>query len=313
MEPFRKLFATLWRSPRLLLSLGTLMWAGNGVAGRAIAGQMSPMLVVTGRWLLVFALLAVMLRHRWREVAAVWRTHPWRVALMGSIGFTGFNVLFYAAAYYTSAVNMNLLQSAIPIFVVIGSVLFMGGAITLVQAFGVALTVFATILVTTVGHPENVLTMHFNTGDLMLLLACTFYAGYTLALRGRPKVDGLIFFTALALAAMMSSLPFLALEAWRGQIVWPHAKGLEILGYITVFPSLVAQLLYLRGVDLIGANRAGVYANLVPIFGALLALVLLHEPFHIYHGEALVLCLVGIALTERGKIPLPSPREVVSL
>ncbi|MBV1705782.1 MAG: DMT family transporter [Hyphomicrobiales bacterium] len=308
-----RLVARFWHSPRLILGLATLMWAGNGVAGRAIAGQMSPMLVVTGRWLMVFAILAVMLRHRWREVAAVWRTHPWRVALMGSIGFTGFNVLFYAAAYYTSAVNMNLLQTAIPIFVVIGSVAFMGGSITIVQALGVLLTVFATILVTTAGHPENIVSMHFNTGDLMLLLACTFYAGYTLALRGRPRVDDLIFFTALAMAAMVSSLPFLALEGWRGEIVWPHAEGLAILGYITIFPSLVSQLLYLRGVDLIGANRAGVYSNLVPIFGALLALVLLREPFHIYHIEAVVLCLVGIGLTERGKIRMPAPREAVSL
>lgn len=68
----------------------------------------------------------------------------------------------------------------------------------------------------------------------------------------------------------------------------------------------------MRGVDLIGAGRAGVYANLVPIFGALLALVLLHEPFHIYHAEALLACLLGIWLTERGKISVPAAREVVS-
>ncbi len=308
----RRLATSLWQKPRVMLSLCTLMWAGNGVAGRAIAGQMSPMLVVTGRWFLVFAILAVMLLHRRREIKSVIFAHPWRIALMGSIGFTGFNVLFYAAAYYTTAVNMNLLQSAIPIFVFLGAVMFLGTPVSLTQSLGVAVSVFAAILVTTQGQPQNLLAMHFNTGDLMLIVACACYAGYTLALRGRPRVDGLIFFAALALAAMLSSLPFLALEAWRGLIVWPTLRGVGILAYITVFPSLVAQLFYMRGVDLVGASRAGVYANLVPIFGALLALVLLHEPFHIYHAEALLLCLVGIWLTERGKIGIAAPREAVS-
>lgn len=312
MQALRKLLAAFWQKPRLVLSLCTLMWAGNGVAGRAIAGQMSPMLLVTARWSLVFVILSVMLLNRWHEIKAVIFAHPWRIGLMGSIGFTGFNVLFYAAAYYTTAVNMNLLQSAIPIFVFLGALMFMGTPVTLLQSLGVGLSVLGAILVTTAGQPQNLLAMHFNKGDLMLVLACACYAGYTLALRGRPRVDGLVFFAALALAAMLSSIPFLAIEAWRGQIVWPTFRGFSILAYITVFPSLVAQLFYMRGVDLIGAGRAGVYANLVPIFGALLALVLLHEPFHIYHAEALLACLLGIWLTERGKISVPAAREVVS-
>ena len=312
MAALRNLLFAFWQKPRVVLSLCTLMWAGNGVAGRAIAGQMSPMLLVTGRWLLVFAILSVMLLHRGREIKAVIFAHPWRIALMGSIGFTGFNVLFYAAAYYTTAVNMNLLQSAIPIFVFLGALVFMGTPVTLLQSLGVALSMLGAILVTTMGQPQNLLAMHFNKGDLMLVLACAFYAGYTLALRGRPRVDSLVFFAALVLAAVLSSIPFLALEAWRGQIIWPTFRGFGILAYITVFPSFLAQLFYMRGVDLIGAGRAGVYANLVPIFGALLALVILHEPFHIYDAEALLLCLMGIWLTERGKITVSASRGAVS-
>lgn len=183
MQALRKLLAAFWQKPRLVLSLCTLMWAGNGVAGRAIAGQMSPMLLVTARWSLVFVILSVMLLNRWHEIKAVIFAHPWRIGLMGSIGFTGFNVLFYAAAYYTTAVNMNLLQSAIPIFVFLGALMFMGTPVTLLQSLGVGLSVLGAILVTTAGQPQNLLAMHFNKGDLMLVLACACYAGYTLAIR----------------------------------------------------------------------------------------------------------------------------------
>jgi drug/metabolite transporter (DMT)-like permease len=134
-----------------------------------------------------------------------------------------------------------------------------------------------------------------------MLIACLFYAGYTLSLRQRPKVPGLVFFAALAAVAFLISVPLLAAEIMTGHGYWPTGKGWLILVYVAVGPSFLAQLFFMRGVELIGPGRAGVFVNLVPVFASLLAVLILSEPFAWYHAVALALVLGGIALAEKGK------------
>jgi drug/metabolite transporter (DMT)-like permease len=99
-------------------------------------------------------------------------------------------------------------------------------------------------------------------------------------------------------AAFLSSLPFAAAEfAWGAGIV-PDARGWAVVAYTSIFPSILAQVFYIRGVELIGANRAGLFINLVPIFGTLLSIAILGEEFRAYHALALVLTLGGIWLAE---------------
>jgi drug/metabolite transporter (DMT)-like permease len=143
------------------------------------------------------------------------------------------------------------------------------------------------------------LTLGLNPGDLALIVACVLYAFYTIGLRDRPAMSGAGFFTLMALVAALTSLPLVAFEAWRGTLAWPTAKGWAITLWVAIFPSCLSQLLFLRGVDLIGPSRAGVYVNLVPVFAAILAVATLGEPFAWYHAVALVLVLGGIALTQR--------------
>ena len=298
----RRLAAWLDGQAWLLLTLTTLLWAGNSVAGRAIAGQMSPMVVVSLRWLVVCAVLGGLLRRQ--LPAAVAALLPrWRyVALMGALGFTGFNTLFYVAAYHTSAVNMSLLQAAIPVFVLAGAAL-LGGRIGALQICGLLATMAGVAVVSTGGEPGNILSVAFGGGDLLLLLACLVYAGYTLGLRARPAVPPLAFFAAMALAAFLSSLPLLLAEAMAGQAYWPTLKGWLILIYIAFGPSMLAQIFYMRGVEIIGAGRAGLYANLVPVFGAVLAVALLGEAFRPFHAVALALGLSGFWLSEQAPRP----------
>jgi drug/metabolite transporter (DMT)-like permease len=132
-----------------------------------------------------------------------------------------------------------------------------------------------------------------------MLIACLFYAGYTLGLRHRPAVPGLVFFAAMAVVAFVSSLPLIGLEMAQGAAQFPTPKGWLILLYVAMMPSLLSQIFYIRGVELIGPARAGLFVNLVPVFGALLAVVLLGEPFALYHALGLVLVLGGIWLAER--------------
>jgi drug/metabolite transporter (DMT)-like permease len=143
----------------------------------------------------------------------------------------------------------------------------------------------------------------FLIGDVFMLIACASYAVYTLALRDRPKVSGFVFFSVLALAALMISLPLLAWEIAAGEVIWPDLRGFAFLLFVTLFPSLLSQIFFMRGVELIGPSRAGLFVNLVPVFGAFLGVAILGEPFRWYHAVGLVLVLGGIWLAERKSGP----------
>jgi drug/metabolite transporter (DMT)-like permease len=148
------------------------------------------------------------------------------------------------------------------------------------------------------GDWDTLLSLSFNIGDVWLIVACLLYAAFTLSLRNRPKVSGIGFFAILAVAAFFTAIPLIGWEMASGETQWPTLRGWEILAFITIGPSLLAQLFFLRAVDLIGPSRASVFTNLVPIFGPMIAIVVLGEAFHAFHAVALVLVLGGLGLAE---------------
>jgi drug/metabolite transporter (DMT)-like permease len=299
MKILQSLWAGLFGQAYLLLGLTALFWGGNAIAGRLAVGEVSPMVLTALRWVIV---VAVMLPLTGRQLAEAWpvlRDRRVSTILMGIFGFTGFNGLFYAAAHHTTAVNLTIFQGSIPVLVLIGMVLFFGLRAVPLQILGMAVTLLGVVVVSVKGSLEILRSLAFNIGDVWTLIACVFYAGYTLGLRHRPQVPGLVYFTALAIVAFLSSLPLLAFEVATGTVQWPTLKGWAVLLYVGLLPSLLAQIFYIRGVELIGPARAGLFVNLVPVFGALLAVVLLGEPFAFYHALGLALVLGGIALAER--------------
>jgi drug/metabolite transporter (DMT)-like permease len=299
MKILQSLWAGLFGQAYLLLGLTALFWGGNAIAGRLAVGEVSPMVLTALRWVIV---VAVMLPLTGRQLAEAWpvlRDRRVSTILMGIFGFTGFNGLFYAAAHHTTAVNLTIFQGSIPVLVLIGMVLFFGLRAVPLQILGMAVTLLGVVVVSVKGSLEILRSLAFNIGDVWTLIACVFYAGYTLGLRRRPQIPGLVYFTALAIVAFLSSLPLLAFEVATGTVQWPTLKGWAVLLYVGLLPSLLAQIFYIRGVELIGPARAGLFVNLVPVFGALLAVVLLGEPFAFYHALGLALVLGGIALAER--------------
>jgi drug/metabolite transporter (DMT)-like permease len=286
-------------------------WGGNAVAGRIAVGEVSPMVITCLRWAIVSILLIGIKPHRLVQAWPELRRNGRKIAVMAVCGFTSFNALFYVAAHHTTAVNIAILQGAIPVFVVLGTVILYGARIGAVQALGIAATIIGVAVVTTEGRPGALALLQFNFGDALMLLACFLYSGYTLALRDRPNVPNLVFFTALAFIAFLTSLPLLAYEVTIGAALWPTPAGWALLFFIALFPSFLAQLAFMRGVQLIGPGRAGLFANLAPVFGALLAVLILSEPFGLFHLVALVLVVGGILLAETaGRIRAAPLREV---
>lgn len=283
----------------MLLTITAALWGANGVASRAAVGNISPMTLVLFRWVAVFVVLAVLLRDDLRRERALLAEHRLRIFLMALAGFTGFTVFFYLAGYYTTAVNITLLQSSIPPMVLAGAALFKGVRPTPMQLIGMGVTLVGVLVIATRGDLFRIGDLAFNAGDLMLLAGCALYAAYTLALRDRPQMPALVFFTALAAAACLSSLPAFAVEFALGKSYWPTLKGWLILLFVALGPSLTSQVFFMRGVEMIGPGRAGLFSNLVPMFGALFAVLLLGEEFHFYHAVALTLGLGGVWLSER--------------
>jgi drug/metabolite transporter (DMT)-like permease len=285
----------------LLLTLTTLFWGANAVFGKLAVAEVSPMALVTGRWLGASLLLALFahnhLRRDWRAL----RPRLFLLTAMGMLGFTAFNALFYVAAHYTTAVNIGIIQGSMPVFVLIGAFAAYRTRVAALQAAGVLLTVLGVVIVGSGGDPARLAALEVNPGDVMMVAACLLYAGYTLGLRKRPQVSSLSLLAVLAGAAFLTSLPLTLAEAALGRFLWPTATGWIIIALVTVFPSVLAQLFFIQGVALIGPGRAGIFVNLVPVFASVLAVVFLSEPFEAFHAMALALVLGGILLSERGK------------
>ncbi len=291
--------ARLYQWPSVLLTLTSIFWAGNAVAGRLAVGQIQPMQLVCLRWVLVLGVMwplyGTEVRAHWGEV----RPQLGRIVVLAMLGLTVFNALFYVAAHSTSAVNIGILQGSVPVMVLAGAFLAYGTRARLSQIIGVVITAVGVVVVATRGHPLQILAMDFNRGDLLMLTACGLYAAYTVGLRDRPKMPGTAFFALLALISAITSLPLAAAEIMLEGWSLPTWQGLLVTLYVAIFPSALAQLFFVRAVDLIGPGRTGVFVNLVPIFAAILAVVLIGEPFALFHAVALALVLGGIWLAQR--------------
>ena len=187
--------------------------------------------------------------------------------------------------------------------VLIGAVVTFGETVSARQALGVVVTLIGVIVVVSKGDPEVLARFAFNYGDLLMFIAAILYSAYTVAIRNRPDVPGEALFAFFAVVAAIVALPLAVWEAATPGYQWPTPTGWGLTVMVAIFPSCLAQLFFLRGVDLIGPARAGVYINLVPIFAAILAVIVLGEVFAFYHALALALVLGGIWLAQRKQEP----------
>ena len=286
----------------VLLTCTTLFWSGNTIAGRLAVGHVTPMGMTALRWLLSFGLMAFFLRDEVRNVIPVIRQRPWYMLSMAIFGFTGFNAVYYVAAHHTTAVNLGIMQASTPLFVMLGAALFQGARFSPGQIAGLIAGIIGVLVVVSAGRIEVLKSLSFNIGDLMILVISAFYAAYSLMLRQRPQEwTGLSFFAAIACLAAITSLPLVIWEMATGRFFWPTSQGWATIAYVAVFPSLLAQIWYIKGIAIVGAARAGFLFNAIPVFSAIMAVLILGEPFGWYHALGLALVLGGIAWAEKYK------------
>jgi len=287
----------VWRAAPLLLASAVLFWAGNSIAGRAMAGAVSPLALSFLRW---SGALVLVTPFAWRglKADAPELLRRWKmVVALALTGVTSFGVLLYFGLHTTTALNSILLQAAIAPLVMLFAWIAFGERTRRAEIAGVALSLLGVLAVIAKGRPWDLLHLGLNPGDGLILVGVVLYAIYSLLLRRRPDVAPLsLLWATFAVSALVLAPAYVADLAF-GHPPPFSLKAAAGVAYVAVFPSFLAYLFYNRGIDMIGAGRASQFLHLQPVFGALLAVLLLGETFHLYHAAGFLLIAAGIGLS----------------
>lgn len=289
------------------LLLATLLWAGNSVVGRAMTHDIPPQALSFWRW--VVALLVVLpftWRGVWQHRAEVGQ-HFWRFCGLGALGIAGYNSFQYWALSVSPVINVVLVGSSLPLVMLPLAILFLGERMSGRAVGGIFLSMLAVLVVIGRGRLDNLLALQVAQGDLIMLGGVVVWALYTLLLRKTPlRMPGMVSLTVQIALGLWVILPFYGWEMLQLSKVSVPALGFSLtvpvgltLLYVGVFPSLVSYYCWGRGVHLAGAARAGVFINFIPVFAALLAILFLHESFHLYHAVAFILLLMGVFMVNQ--------------
>jgi drug/metabolite transporter (DMT)-like permease len=216
--------------------------------------------------------------------------------LLALTGFSAYNTMAYYGLHFTTAINGLLLQSVSPLFVALWSFVLFRDYLSLRQAAGIAVSLVGVGVIVCHGSLQILLATAFNKGDLWFVVALLIYAFYVAILRLRPPIHPLSFLAVGMGGGAVLLLPAMALEIAAGQTIVFDTVSALILIYVCVFPSLLGYLFLNRGIELIGANRAAPFINLVPVFGSVLAITLLDERLEYFHAAGYALVFAGITL-----------------
>ena len=302
----KRLAARAWSSAWFLLFLVNLFWSGNIVVGRAVAGAVPPVALAYWRWTGAF-LLAVgfawpQLRRDWPLLRAHWRM----MLLLSFTGFATYNTMCYIGLQYTTALNALLLQSVIPLVILVWAFVIFGERPSAWQMLGMVVSLGGVAAIASGGSLDALLALSLNRGDAWILVALMINAVYAPLLRRRPAVHPMSFIVAAMGLASLMMLPFYLWEAAQGATLRASWTSYAAIAYAAVFPAFVAYLFFNRGVELIGSARAGQSVHLMPILGTVLAVGFLGERFHVYHAMGMLLIGAGILLAARKRRPGPA-------
>ena len=310
-------------TPRLIamLTLPPLLWAGNAVVGRLTVAHVPPMLLNAMRWSVVLLVLLVVGRQaiataeRRADILGRWR----HLALIGLLGMGAYNALQYLALTTSTPINVTLIAASMPLWMLLVGALFFAERPRLWQVVGAALSLLGVVTVLGRGQLSTLAEVRFVQGDLYMLAAAASWAGYSWLLArppasmvgaARPQITG-----PDGQRRPWTWQEFMLVQTLFG-IVWASgAAGIEAvvaprsvewspgvvaaIAYIVIGPSLMAYAFWGRAVAAVGPTTAGIFANLTPLFAALLSTAMLGEAPHGYHVAAFALIVAGILVSSR--------------
>lgn len=286
--------------PYLLLTLTSLFWAGNAIVGRAAVHDIPPVALAEIRWVLAFLILLPFAWTKLRGDLPVIRRDIGVVLLLSFTGITTFNTLLYWSLQHTTAINATLMQSSGPLLIGLASWVLFRDPLHRLQLLGILISLTGVAVIVSQGELARLIGMSLNIGDVMVIVAMASYAVYSTLLRKRPAIAPISFVTITMGFGAAMLIPLTIAEHMSGRRLAP--LGLADYGailYVAIFPSILSYLCFNRGVALIGANRAGPFFHLIPLFGVILAFLVLGERPAFYHLIGAALIIGGVAIAGR--------------
>jgi len=280
-------------------AFAALCWSGNHIVGRAIAGEVPPLATGCIRWIVPALILAPFVRpHLVRDWPEIRRTLP-TVVVLSLVGGAIFGTLQYVGLVYTTALNVSVLNSTAPVFIVAAGWLLFSDRVGPLQAVGIATSFAGVLAIITKGDPAAVRDLGFNVGDLVILFNMGLWAIYSASLRKRGTMHWMSFTFILAAISALATMPFWLAEHASGATIHITPGSVAALAYVSLFPSLLAYAAWSRGVEMLGSGRAGVFLHLIPLYSALIAGAALGERIEVYHLAGFALILTGVWLASR--------------
>ena len=291
-------------STAFLLTIPPLLWAGNAVVGRVVNPLVPPITLNFLRWALAFALLLPLAAWVLRRGSGLW-SHWKRYAVLGLLGVGCYNALQYLALTTSTPLNVTLVAASSPVWMLGIGALFFGQHVSTRQLLGAVLSIAGVLLVLARGDWQQLLAVRLVPGDIYVLLATAAWAVYSWLLV-RPDDPAAIRadWAAFLLAQIVFGLGWSGLFAageWAltdAQIHWGWPLAAALV-YVAVGPAIIAYRCWGMGVQRAGPNVAGFFANLTPLFAALMSAAFLGELPRLYHGVAFALIVGGIVVSSR--------------
>ncbi|MFU1915219.1 DMT family transporter [Bordetella avium] len=284
-------------SPRYMAFpvLAVLIWSINMVVTKMAAGVISPAVIGFYRWVIALALLAPFvapgLRREWSQI----RRHLWQLAVLGALGMAVFQGFSYVAAATTTATNMGIIASTVPLMTIAVGALLLRERPTLMAVLGALLALFGLSILIGEGDPARLLEVGGSLGDGLMALAALSYALYGVLLRKWRLPIGV--WQSLFMQAAFALLYHLPFFLWSSPSSL-NLQNLPLVLYAGIFPSLFAPYLWMQGVRYLGPNRASIFLNLMPVCTVIIAALTLGEHPHSYHVVGGLLALAGVSIAQ---------------
>ena len=290
------------RSAHILLTLTALCLAGNYVIARSVHGEIPPVGLSFWRWAIGALFLAPFVLLKVGELGAAFRVNVNVFALLGSM-VVGSTTILFIALNFTTALNVSLINAVQPVLTVLLAVVFLKDRVTKVRILGIFSALLGVVIMLSMGDWAVLTNLQFNVGDLIALAAIFGLASYALNLRKLPKelsvVESLF---GITVAGSLMLLPFYIVESMFYATVPVSTSTVIVVVELALLVSVFGNLMWNLGNKIIGPSRAAIFINLIPLFGAILAVAFLGERIFIYHLiGALMICL-GVWLVMRNRL-----------
>ena len=288
-------------SAYIFLLFTTLFWSGNFIVGKvASLYEIPPFTLNFYRWLFAWAIL---MPFTFKEIIEKKRYILDNIKLITVLGITSitfFNSIVYYSLNFTHVISGVLMISVIPVMIIFFSWVFKIEKTNIYQINGVIFSLLGVAVIITKAELNILLDLDFNKGDLWMVVAMFSWAIYSVLLKKKKhKLSQISLLEVIITMGLIFLLPIYFIEMKMGYHVILNTPFVLTLTYVVLFPGLISFLFWIKGIALIGANRSGIFLHLMPIFSALMAIIIFKEKFMFFHLIGALLILIGILLSNK--------------